>query len=204
MNKKTLLKFAGLFLLAYAVLLGLSLQYGQHYVEFWLPLYRWEIGWIFPDFNIASLALADNRGEGVVALTLNLTHYTVLVGQVLRPGGSVSSSTLSGHALQHPLVMLSLLAALPVLNFKHRIALICIAVPLLLLVEMLDVPLVLLGSVEDLILANAAPTSDSFLINWMNFMNGGGRLALSIVAALAAYGSGRILGHTWIRHESKS
>jgi hypothetical protein len=203
-NKKTLLKFAGLFLLAYVVLLGLSLQYGQHYVEFLLPLYRSEIGLFFPDFNIASLALITDRGEEVVALNLNLVRYTVLVGQVLHPGGSVSSSTLAGHALQHPLVMLSLLAALPVSNIQHRIALLFMAVPLLLLVEMLDVPMVLLGSIEDLILANVAPTADSFLVGWMNFMNGGGRLALSIVAALIAFGGGRILSSIWLHHEVKT
>jgi hypothetical protein len=100
--------------------------------------------------------------------------------------------------------MLSLLLALPVSNIQHRVALLFMAVPLLLLVEMLDVPLVLLGSVEDLILANTAPTANSFLINWMNFMNGGGRLALSIAAALIAFGGGRILSRTWLYHEVKT
>ncbi len=203
MNKKTLLKFTGLFLLAYVVLLGLSLQFGQHYVEFLLPLYRSEIGWIFPDFNITSLALASDRGEEVVALNLNLVRYTVLVGQVLHPGVSVSSSTLAGHALQHPLVMLSLLVALPASNNKHHIAMLGMAIPLLLLVEILDVPMVLLGSIEDLILANVAPDSTSFLVAWMNLMNGGGRLALSIAAALAAFGVGRILSRLWLRIEAR-
>jgi hypothetical protein len=100
--------------------------------------------------------------------------------------------------------MLSLLAALPVSNIQHRIALLFMAVPLLLLVEMLDVPMVLLGSIEDLILANVAPTADSFLVGWMNFMNGGGRLALSIVAALIAFGGGRILSSIWLHHEVKT
>jgi hypothetical protein len=53
---------------------------------------------------------------------------------------------------------------------------------------MLDVPLVLLGSIEDLLIANIAPDTFSFLVAWMNFMNGGGRLALSIVAAFATVG----------------
>ena len=202
-NKQALFKFAGLFLLAYVVLLVLSLQFGQHYVESLLPLYRSEIGWLFPDFNITSLALASDRGEEVVALNLNLIRYTVLVGQVLHPGVSVSSSTLAGHALQHPLVMLSLLVAWPVTSITRRIALLCMAVPLLLLVEMLDVPMVLLGSIEDLILANVAPDTTSFLVGWMNLMNGGGRLALSIAAALAAFGVGRILSRTWQRIEAR-
>lgn len=63
----------------------------------------------------------------------------------------------------------------------------------LLLMEMLDVPLVLLGSNEDLLLANIAPGTASLLVAWMNFMNGGGRRALSIAAALAAAGLVRML-----------
>ena len=78
-------------------------------------------------------------------------------------------------------------------GMKRRIALLVIAVPFLLLVEMLDVPLVLLGSIEDLILTNVAPTTNSLLVNWMNFLNGGGRLALAIVAVTASVGIFRIL-----------
>lgn len=196
MNLPARLNFALLFLLAYAVLLALSLQFGQHYVELLLPLYRWEIGRIFPDFNIVSLTLADHRGEGSVALQLNLIHYTVIAEKLLPPGLSVSSSTLTGHALQHPLLMFSLLLAWPAQHFSQRIARLFICVPILLLLEMLDVPLVLLGSIEDVILANLPNSTSSLLVIWMNFMNGGGRLALSIVAALATIGGGRILFRT--------
>jgi len=192
-NKPALLKSAALFLAAYLALLGLSLQFGPHYVEFLLPLYRWEIAALTPDYRIASLALADNRGETVVAVTLDLVRYIVVAGQALPPGGNISSSTLAGHALQHPLLMLSLLVAWPAAGISRRIALLAIALPFLLLVEMLDVPLVLLGSIDDLILANVAPGTSSFLVVWMYFMNGGGRLALSVAAALAAVGVGRVL-----------
>lgn len=193
MNKPALLRFAALFLAAYLALLGLSLQFGPHYVEFLLPLYRWEIAALTPNYHIASLALADNRGETVVAVTLDLVRYIVVAGHAIAPGGNISSSTLAGHALQHPLLMLSLLAAWPAPSISRRIALLAIALPFLLLVEMLDVPLVLLGSIDDLILANVAPGTTSFLVVWMHFMNGGGRLALSIAAALAAVGVGRML-----------
>ena len=199
MNKPALLKSAALFLAAYLVLLGLSLQFGPHYVEFLLPLYRWEIAALTPDYRIASLALADNRGETVVAVTLDLIRYIVVAGHAIAPGGTNSSSTLAGHALQHPLLMLSLLAAWPARSVARRLALLAIALPFLLLVEMLDVPLVLLGSIDDLILANVAPGTSSFLVVWMYFMNGGGRLALSIAAALAAVGVGRVLAARPVR-----
>ena len=193
MNKKALLKFAVLFLLTYLVLLGLSLQFGQHYIELLLPLYRWEIAWLAPDYHIVSLALADNHNETVVALNLDLIRYIVVASHALPPTSGISSSTLAGHALQHPLLMLSLLVVWPTANNFQRIKHLVVAVPLLLLVEMLDVPLVLLGSIEDLMIANIAPDTLSFLVAWMNFMNGGGRLALSIVGAFTVVSFARWL-----------
>lgn len=196
MNRPELLKFTAVFLTAYLALLLLSMQYGQRYVELLLPLYRWEIGWCAPDYRILSLGIQDDRGEAVVALNLKLIQYTFVGGQLLPPGGEISSSTLAGHVLQHALLMLSLIVAWPAASLSRRIALLGVAVPLIVLVELLDVPLVLLGSIEDLLLANVAPTAGSLLVSWMNFLNGGGRLALSIAAALAAIGGGRILNRT--------
>lgn len=194
MNKPALLKCVVLFLLAYLVLLGLSLQFGQQYIELLLPLYRWEIAWLAPDYHLVSLAIADSHNESVIALNLDLVRYTVVAGHALPPTSGISSSTLVGHALQHPLIMLSLLAAWPASSNFQRVKLFLIALPPLLLLEALDVPLVLLGSIEDLMIANIAPDTFSFLAAWMNFLNGGGRLALAIVAAFATVGFGNMRG----------
>lgn len=204
MNRRSLLKFTAIFLVAYLGLLALSMQYGQRYTELMLPLYRWEIGWFTPDYRILSLGLQDNRGEAVVALNLHLMRYLVVEGHPISPGGTISSSTLAGHTLQHALLMFSLLAAWPVRGLSQRGLLLVSAVPFLLLIEMLDTPLMLLGSMDDLILANVAPDSSSFLIYWMHFLDGGGRLALSIAAALAAIGSWRILSSAWLCHGAKA
>jgi len=198
MNRRKLFKFTAIFLAAYLALLALSMQYGQRYIELLLPLYRWEVGWFTPDYRILSLGIQDNHGEAVVALNLLQTRLTVIEDHLLYPGGTFSSSTLAGHALQHALLMLSLLAAWPVRHFSGRLLLLVSAVPFLLLMEMLDTPLMLLGAIDDLILANVAPDASSFLIYWMHFLDGGGRLALSIAAALAAVGFGRMLvTRTW-------
>jgi len=184
MNQRTLLKSAAVFLIAYMALLALSLQFGQRFVELLLPIYRWEISWFTPDYRILSLGLQDNRGEAVVAVNLQLMHYIVVEGHVLSPGGAISSSTLAGHALQDAVLMLSLLAAWPMRYVYQRLLLLVGAMPSLLLIEMLDTPMMLLGSIDDLILANVAPDASSILVYWMHFLDGGGRLALSIAGAL--------------------
>lgn len=56
----------------------------------------------------------------------------------------------------------------------------------MLLVEMLDVPLILLDSAQDLMMANLPSADFSLLVGWMNFLNGGRRPALSLFAAMMA------------------
>ena len=193
MNQRSLFISTAIFLVAYLALLALSVRDGQHLIELLLPIFRWEIGWIEPDFRLLSFGLQDNRGEAVVALSLELKTYIVFAGRVLHPGGGVSSLTLSGHILQDAVLMLSLLAAWPACHFYERPLRLLLAFPLLLLVQMLDTPLMLLGSVEDILLANIAPGSSTFLVYWMHFLDGGGRSALSITGALLAITVGRYL-----------
>jgi hypothetical protein len=190
MNQRTLLRSAGLFIVVYLVQLILSLHFGSEYVKFLLPLYRWELGHLAQDYHIQSLMLGDSRGEGVVILTL-LTQYFVIGGHVIPPGISISCSTLIGHALQHPLLLLSLTAAWPATP-AQRIVQLCCALPFLLLVELLDIPLILLGSVQDLMMANFPSANGSFMVAWMNFLNGGGRPALSLFAAMMAVACSRL------------
>ncbi len=185
MNRRTLLESAGLFVLAYLVLLALSLHFGSAYASFMLPLYRWELGHLAQDYRLQSLLLGDSHGERVFMLSL-LSKYSVIGAHVIPPGISISCSTLAGHALQHPLLIFSLAVAWPATAPLQRMARLGCALSLLLLVEMIDVPLVLLGSVQDLMMANFPSDDFSFLAGWMNFLNGGGRPALSIFAAMMA------------------
>jgi hypothetical protein len=190
MYQRTLLESAVLFLIAYFALLTLSLYSGSEYARFVLPLYRWELGLLTQDYRVQSLMLGNTRGEGVVIATL-ITGYFVIGGHVIRPGISITCSTLIGQALQHPMLILSLAVAWPASTPAQRIVRLCCALPFLLLVELLDIPLVLLGSAQDLMMANSRAENGSLLVCWMDFLNGGGRPALSIFAAMMAVACGR-------------
>lgn len=198
MHRITLIKSAALFLIAYLALLGLSLQFSHQFIELLLPVYRWEIAQLMPDYRILNLTLQDNRGEAVIALSLKLVHYIVVEGRMIFPGGNITSSTLAGHSLQDAVLMLSLVAAWPA-NTQRRVVMFLAVVPILLLVELLDTPLMLMGSINDLILANIAPDTATFSVYWMHFLDGGGRLALSIAGSLLAVGIVRILTARLVR-----
>ena len=185
MNQRTLLNSAVVFIMVYLLLLGVSLNFGSDYVKILLPLYRWELSYLAQEYQIQILTLGNNRGEGEVILSL-LTQYQIIGKQVIPPGISITASTLSGHAYQHLLLMLSLTIAWPASSLAQKIVRLCFVIPFLLSVELLDVPLILLGSVQDLLIANFAAANDSFMVGWMNFLNGGGRPALSLFAAMMA------------------
>ncbi len=198
MTQATLLRSAGLFVLAYFALLVASLYLGNTYVQTMLPLYRWELDQLAQDYQLQSLVIGENHGERVIAATL-LTKYFVAGKLVIPAGISISCSTLSGHAIQHFLLIVSLVTAWPTPALKQKFAQICFALPFLLLVELLDIPPLLLGSAQDLMTSSFSSTENYFSITWMNFMNGGGRQALSLFAAMLT-----IIGSRYItRHLSR-
>ncbi|MHB0986601.1 MAG: hypothetical protein ACYC05_13560 [Sulfuricella sp.] len=184
---RTLLPEFGLTLAAACgVLLAVVYLAGHAYLDFLVPLYRWEIGWLAGDWRIIDFRLAQLHGEQVYNLSLQQVRYLVVGSRLLPPEGSVSSSTLAGQALQQAVIYLGLVFAWPADGIAYRILRTVAGVPLLLLAGMLDVPLVLIGSVDDLIYANLAPGSNTFYMTWMNFMNGGGRFAVAVAAALCS------------------
>lgn len=184
--------------LACALLLALAVSIGHPYVQLWLPFYKPLIAVLLPDYRITALTLAAQPAGHVVAVTLELTHATWIGVKLLPVGFSVSSSTLEGHALQHLVIIGSLLLAWPLDpqgGWSHRIALLLLGFISLAVVEALDIPFVLAGSVTDLLMGNFAPAllDESWRVRWMNFLNGGGRLVLSVAAVLMAVAAYRRL-----------
>lgn len=165
---------------------GIAWTWGDAYGRIFLPVYRWSFETLTPFFKVDSVRLERLRGEPVIKIYAQTTGKRLLSGRVLPDGISVSSSTLLGHALQHFILLFAVVFLWPVRIWWERWALLVFAIPGLIIIEALDVPLVLAGSLEDLVLFNEDPTlmPTSFLINGMNFMNGGGRLALSLTVAV--------------------
>jgi len=165
---------------------GIAWTWGDAYGRIFLPVYRWSFETLTPFFKVESVRLERLKGEPIIKIYAQTTGGRLLSGRVLQDGISVSSSTLLGHVLQHFILLFAFVFLWPVRIWWERWALLLFAIPGLVILEALDVPLVLAGSLEDLVLFNQAPNliPTSFLINGMNFMNGGGRLALSLVVAV--------------------
>jgi hypothetical protein len=171
---------------AYAVLVVLALGFGKDYVSMWLNPYRVVITFLAPQYSVMDLHIDDSRHEPVVKLEV-ISACEIHVGTKTVPKGlSLDASTLIGHSIQHPIIMFTILLAWSGFVFIERIFLVIFGGVFLAAIEMLDVPLVLLGSLEDLTLYYLAPDklSGSLMVLWMNFLNQGGRLAISVFSAV--------------------
>jgi hypothetical protein len=196
MSRATALELALRFALAATALTALAWLAGDHYVRTWLPMYRAVLHATLPDgLELEGPVLRSLEGQRTIAAAVTATRHLSFGGQVAPPGGRIDASTLAGHALQHPVLIGAVVLAWPALR-KRRLAALAAAVPLLVAVEAVDVPLVLRGAIEDAILAGAGADPHSApVVRWMTLLNGGGRLALSlaagVIAVAAAHASAR-------------
>lgn len=160
--------------------LGVSLIFGRELGHAVLPLLRWELSGLIPQYKINELSLVSMGLDMSVQARVTTREALITAGHTLPAGMPLQSSTLAGHLWQPLILMLSLVSTAALIQRRNLFALIplCLATGGLLL--MLDVPFVLVGALQDLL----APEDFSAWVVWMNFLNGGGRLALGIGEAL--------------------
>lgn len=188
MDRKRLLESALTFVVAAVALSWLAYRFDMALLEYLLPIFRSELNGLMPSFRIDSLDWRIERNETVVALNATLTEYRVIMNQTFPPGVSINVSTLAAHAWVHPVLILSLVIAWPGIAWKRKPFLILTASPFVLVAELLDIPLMLWGAMEDFLYWQADRTriAESLGSHVQHFLDGGGRYALSIVLALLA------------------
>lgn len=158
-------------------------QFWKEYIELLLPSFRWLASHLSNDFIVLWMGTAKISGDNVVAMATETSGYLVVEGYIVVPGSQSTCSTLASHALQHPFVIWCALLAWPGFSVRQRLVLVLMSLPVLFLVEMIDVPLVLVGTASDIPVPSAT-TQRPLLSYWGRFLDGGGRHALSICAAI--------------------
>ena len=161
---------------------------GRQVIETLLPLLQSELHWLDDNFNVSKLVLVKHGVDSVILLDVTLARFVVLGSRVIPPDPTdhATVTVLASSILQPMLVGLALIATWPVQRAVQHFWRFAIGLLLLLLLLPLDVPLVLLGKLWELILMANALHHFSLLVAWMDFMQGGGRLALALCAAIVA------------------
>lgn len=176
------------------LLLWLAWVWGWYYADFLLPLYRVVLGWVLPDFSVIYIGIGLKH-EYVFKALLIAERAMLIEGKFLPSGFTVDASSPVYIALIHPIMLAAAALSWPRLTWKGRWLRLLLSLPFLLLLEALDTPLVLASSVLDWLSYNVNPAADdaSKLLDWGNVMDGGGRYALTLAAAVIAAGL-----HAWI------
>jgi hypothetical protein len=166
---------------AVLVLLAATLAlFGRHYAEMCLPLYQLTLRVLKPDYRVRTLEIGSEN-KPVITLAIERRLMLKDTRGELRPAMVLGhASTQMGYALVHPFILIGLVLVWPGLSLRRRAERLLISLPLLLLLEALDIPLALAGGIEDLIL-DPVPTPRGS--DWSVVMDGGGRYALSFAAA---------------------
>lgn len=182
------IKFSLRFIVMCLLLMWLTSVYGEMFIKPLLPLYKWEIRTIADQYRILSFGL-DNEGfDRVIRIKVALAKPVYIAGNFLIPdarGVAIASTTIA-HVWQMTIVCLAMIFAWPPLSMRTCLARLAIALPVLILLTMLDVPLVLLASLWDLIIQNTAPDTFSILVLWNSILEQGGRLTLGLTAGVLA------------------
>ena len=160
--------------------LGISQLFEQQLSHAVLPLLRWELSWLMPQYKVTELHLVSIGLDMAVHTSVTTRESRIIYGHTLPAGTVLQSSTLIGHLWQPLIVMLSLVSTFALVYRISRYTLLLISIVTAGLLLMLDVPFVLIGALQNLLV----PETLSASIVWMNFLNGGGRLAMGIAAAL--------------------
>jgi hypothetical protein len=185
------------------VLFWLAWAWGWHYGHFFLPLYREVLDLALPDFGVVNFEIGRTH-EYVFKARVIAEHMMVREGQVLPSGFTVDTHTPMYVALIHPIILAAAALVWPRLNRRGRMARLLLSLPFLVLLGILDAPLVLASSINDLLTFSLNPRGDaaSKLIDWVHVLDGGGRYALALSAVLgAAWLHGSMRG-AWNRRAS--
>ena len=187
-------------LLATAAVLTVAHLHSRDAVSLVMPALSKALSVVAEDFRILRFGFIEERGNVSIGALAMLDHTLVLGGRAIVPDdvSVMMVGTTIGTVLQPVLVALVLALAWPApwLEMALRLAIVGL---LLALVLLADTPLSMAAWLWEVQLRAHEPGRASPLVWWNIFLNGGGRLALGLVAgalsiALAQRVAGRPLG----------
>ncbi len=186
-----------LFVLLSVALAGLLFFYRVNIGTALIPLLTSVVSLVENRYTINEFTIIQKKTEFVYFLQLVGSESHRLYGNTL-PGMDVSATTLVTHSLQQIfLLVMALLSGLLFHSFYYLRLLVLMAISLLIAVA-LDIPFVLLGSIEGLFLDNFAPDQldSNWLVRWQRFISNGGRMAICICLAVLALSLARKPTHS--------
>jgi hypothetical protein len=170
----------------YAVLTACALAAINVYAKSVLPFYRWELGLIAPEYEVEKFDLDVALAQPAFGIKVTNRDELAAIGGNLPPHYMVFEfQILVTQALAHVVMLLFVPLAWPGFTWKRRATALACAVPILFLVESIDVPWALVGGL-DTVRSHFAPAPDSLATIWLHITATGGSFALGLAGGLLA------------------
>jgi hypothetical protein len=181
-------------LVATVLVIAVAKMASRDIVAWVLPGLTACLAWVAEDFEVKSVEFVKDRNDAALAARAMLKRTVFLGGHAVVPDGEaeIYTSTTLGLVLQGAFVALVLVLAWPagLVEWLVRLA---IATSLIAMLMFIDAPLTLAAGMWKSMLMVFEPGRSSVLIAWRTFLNGGGRLALGLVAGAIAIALARVV-----------
>jgi hypothetical protein len=163
---------------------------GTRLVATMLPTFRSMIEFLDGRFVQVGADLARTGADTVVRVRAKLAIAVSVGGRTAFPDprSRIEVSTPTGAVLQAAIIAIAILAAWPVRQCREPFVRAAIGLPWICLIVFLDIPLVLLGELNESLIEATAPGTFSVAVLWKDFLQAGGRFAMAIAAAVATIG----------------
>ena len=170
--------------LATVVVLGAAHLYARDAVKLMLPVLSPALALVADDFRIVRFELVEERKNASLGALAVLERSLFLGGQAIVPDGTqvMMVGATVGTVMQPLLVALVLVLAWPA-RWREMALRLAIVGLLLAVVLLVDTPFSLAAWLWDAQIKLYEPGRASPLVWWNTFLNGGGRLALGLIAA---------------------
>lgn len=182
--------------LATALVLTAAYFFSRDAVRLLMPLLSSTLSAVASDYTILRFEFVDDRHNASIGALVRLDYTLVLGGRAIVPDGRsvMGVGATIGTVLQPVCVALVLVLAWPA-PWREMLLRLAITLPLLAMVLLVDTPLSMAALLWDVQLRLHEPDRGSPLVWWNVFLNGGGRLALGLIAAALSIALARRLAH---------
>jgi hypothetical protein len=183
---------------ACAVLIPVSVLFGEAIVNAWLPIYKAVFVWVADEFKLLQLFIDKEGVDRVIRAQVSWQPMVMYSGKAIltNSNGVANTSTLLAHALLGPMVAILIAFAWPLATkpnggvvkpaLRQWVARLMLLIPAVSICVLIDIPFVLVGELWALALPSLDPQAVSPLIIWKQFLQNGGRYALNAVAGIFA------------------
>lgn len=151
-----------------------------------LKLFTNQLTLLHPEYEIINNDTIQVNQLDYIRLYIKVNKNPTLPGSSVNKGTIVKVQGQASSLCTAPIIIFSLILAWPGLAIGKRMKALLIAVPLTILLAMLDYPIIFIADIESVF--TDAPLQNSMRLVWKHLMNNGGRQFLGLLISLIAVG----------------